>query len=88
MGNGQYYLKSGGFKSYFYVSKGIVSKGGLTAKIIAWYNTKDYHESLPRYSNTSKIYAKLDKHGNIVQLRVFKDRKAYIDFDWGHTHLS
>lgn len=86
MGNGQHYLKNGGFSSYFYVSRGKVSFDRLTANIITWYNTKDNHESLPRFSKTSKLYVKLDKHGNIVQLRVFKDRHAAIDFDWGHKH--
>lgn len=32
------------------------------------------------------MYVKQDKHGNVVQLRIFKDRKAAIDFDWGHPH--
>lgn len=32
------------------------------------------------------MYVKLDRDGNIVQLRIFKDRKAFIDFDWGHKH--
>ena len=86
MGNGQHYLKNGGFSNYFYVSRGEVSFDGFTAKIITWYNTKDNHESLPRYSNTSRMYVKLDKNGNIIQLRIFEDRKATIDFDWGHAH--
>ena len=50
MGNGQHYLKNGGFSSYFYVSRGVISFDGFTAKIITWYNTKDNHESLPRFS--------------------------------------
>ena len=88
MGNGQHYLKSGGFSSYFYVSRGKITFDGLTANIITWYNTKDNHESLPRFSKTSKMYVKLDRNGNIVQLRIFEGRKAAIDFDWGHKHGS
>ena len=86
MGNGQHLIKNGGFSSYYYVSRGEISFDGLTAKVITWYNTKDNHEGLPRFSNTSKLYVKLDRYGNIVQLRVFKNRKATIDFDWGHKH--
>ena len=86
MGNGQHYLKNGGFRSYYYVSRGIVTFDGLSAKIITKYNSKTFHEGLPRFSNTSKMYVKLDRHGNIVQLRVFKNRKAVMDFDWSHKH--
>lgn len=86
MGNGQHYIKNGGFSSYFYVSRGVISFNGFSAKIITWYNTKDNHESLPRFSKTSKMYVRLDKNGNIIQLRIYEGRKATIDFDWGHQH--
>mgnify|MGYP007069883870 CR=1 FL=1 len=87
MGNGQHYLKSGGFRSYFYVHKETITAGGLTAKVIAWYNTKDFHDSLPMFSNTSKLYMRYARGGKqIIQLRVFEGRKPVLDFDWGHPH--
>lgn len=88
MGNGQEYLETGGFTNFFYKEVGTVTDGNLTAKIIAWFNTKDFHESLPRFSKESRLYMKRDRNGNIIELRVYENRRATYDFDWGHAHKN
>ncbi len=94
MGNQREYVESGGFSQYLYVHNDgdIIREGNLEAKVVFKAGTKDYHESLPQYSNISKMYFGLGKDSvtgkkRIDQLRVYKDRIAYMDFDWGHTHI-
>ena len=93
MGNQRDYKESGGFSQYLYTHEpgDTIREGHLEAKVVYKANTNDYHESLPLYSNTSKMYfgLKRDKDTGkkvIDQLRIYKDRKAYMDFDWGHNH--
>lgn len=93
MGGQKHYNASGGFSQYLYTHNegDTIRDGNLEAKVVYKKNTKDYHESLPLYSNTSSMYFGLKKNpntgdSNIDQLRLYKDRKAFMDFDWGHEH--
>ena len=86
MGKFNEYNKHGGFKSYNYVHRERITAGNLTGEVLSKYNETIAHTGLPEYSNTSKIYFWRAKNGRIIQMRVFVDRKAAIDFDWGHTH--
>jgi len=93
MGNFKYYIETGGFTPFLYYQVGdtITAANGVQGKVvdkISDYDTKDYHDSLPIYSNTSEVYfKKSDKGGHLVeQARVYIDRKAALDFDWGHAH--
>ena len=88
MGGHRQYQSSGGFSQYFYHQVGeIISANGLSAKVIARIDPKDNNQGLPIYSNTGELYlGKGSDSGEIIQLRLYKNRKAYIDFDWGHPH--
>lgn len=91
MGGQRDYLGSGGFSQYLYKHGDIVRCGKLEAKAIYKAGTKDYHDGLPLYSNTSDMYFRLTEvkesgEKKIDQLRLYKDRKAIMDFDWGHDH--
>lgn len=71
-----------------------IVEGNLSGKVITEINDTLHHKGLPIHSNTSSIYFKLAKKENasdnnfIEQMRVYKDRKAYLDFDWNHDHGS
>lgn len=90
MGNDREYISSGGFDQYLYYQIGetISATNGIQGKIINEISDKeDFHSSLPKYSNTSEVYFKLDdQSGQIEQARIYKDRKVSLDFDWGHPH--
>lgn len=89
MGSFKVYNSKGGFTQYLYRQVGeSVSADGVTAKITTRIDDDAFHSSLPLYSNTSTAYAKCSDKGNheIEQLRIYSDRKAAIDFDWGHQH--
>lgn len=88
MGNQRQYLKSGGFSEYLYQQVGeTIIADGVIGKIIKMTEHNNYHDGLPEYSNKSNIYLKFkNKTTNIEQIRIYKNRRAYIDFDWGHTH--
>ena len=92
MGNSREYIKSGGFSQYLYYQVGetITACNGVQGKIVTEYkDVKKFHSSLPSFSNSSKIYFKLDDEDKSVeQARVYVDRRAALDFDWGHTHGS
>lgn len=45
-------------------------------------------DGLPTYSKTSEVYLKVDKNGNIIQARIYKNRKPVCDFDWDHSHQN
>lgn len=93
MGNQKEYVASGGFTQSLYTHNEAVTirEGNLSAKVVFKKGTKDYHESLPAHSNTSEMYFGM-KHdsrtgqNHIDQLRFYKNRMAYMDFDWGHNH--
>lgn len=88
MGGQKYYKAEGGFVQYLYHQVGIVTAdNGISAKVVEKINKEDHAQGLPAYSNTSDIYLKKGKEsGDIIQARIYKDRKAYIDFDWSHNH--
>jgi hypothetical protein len=42
---------------------------------------------LPWAANTSDFYIKLSKDDGLPeQIRIFENRKAYLDLDWNHEH--
>lgn len=89
MGGYRKYNPEGGFWQYLYHQVGdSITVNGITAKIITRIDDDAFHSSLPAFSNTSSIYAKRSDKGEheVEQIRVYKDRKAVMDFDWGHRH--
>jgi len=63
----------------------------MQGKVVDKYaiNPNDkFHSSLPIYSNNSEVYFKKSDKGKhyVEQARVYSNRKAALDFDWGHTH--
>lgn len=51
-------------------------------------DTDDHHAGLPGFSNTSDIYVGLGPGDIPRQLRIYKDRRHYMDLDWGHEHKN
>lgn len=86
MGKFNDYNKAGGFRSYNYVHRERIIVGDLSGEVLSKYNEKVSHTGLPEYSNTARIYFWRARDGRIIQMRIFVDRKAAFDFDWGHTH--
>jgi len=90
MGDGRNYRESGGFDQYHYHQVGdtITSSNGVQGKIIEKKDSsKEYHDGLPMYANTSEVYFKIsDKTKKIEQARIYANRKVALDFDWGHSH--
>jgi len=95
MGDLKNFNPDGGFDEYLYHQVGdtITASNGVQGKVINKNeDTMDesFHDSLPLYSNTSEVYFKRsDEYPHeIEQARVYIDRKAALDFDWGHAHGS
>lgn len=87
MGGQRSYLPSGGFKEYLYHQVGdTITANSISGKIISRIDGTPGHDGLPQYSNTSKIYFKLDENGEIEQARIYDDRRVALDIDWGHNH--
>lgn len=93
MGSFKRYVATGGFSQYLYYQVGdtITAENGIQGKVVDKIDSSDnikFHDSLPIYSNTSNVYFKRSDEGNnpIEQARIYTDRKATLDFDWGHTH--
>ena len=76
----------GGFDEILYYSEGEIEKYGIHAKIITMIGDINHHESLPLAAGNTNVYLKSDRYGNIWQMRIYSDRKATIDIDWGHKH--
>lgn len=89
MGLQREYIESGGFSTYLYYQDGetIVTSNGVEGKVVAKIEGTAY-DGLPIFSNTSEVYLKRDKNGEIVQARIYKDRKPVCDFDWDHLHKN
>ena len=87
MGNGLYYGLDGREK-YFHDGTVITDSRGKRGKVVTEIGDTEYHSSLPRWSKKSEIYFKRNDRDShpIEQMRVFRARKASLDFDWGHTH--
>lgn len=90
MGNQRNFLESGGFSEYLYETVGeVVTINGLRCKIIKMpSDTNSHYAGLPKFSNTSDVYVGLGPGDVPRQLRVYKDRRNYKDFDWGHEHIN
>lgn len=89
MGNIREYIQSGGFSQYLYKQVGdiITASNGIQGKKIIQIDNNNGHYSLPIHSNHSNIYFKQnDSTGEIEQARVYVNRLAAFDFDWGHVH--
>jgi hypothetical protein len=89
MGNQREYRQSGGFSSYLYyqVGESISSSNGVVAKVVAKVNGSPF-EGLPTFSNTGSVYLKVDKDGNVIQARIYKNRNPVCDLDWDHSHKN
>ena len=90
MGNQRNFLESGGFSEYLYETVGeVVTINGLRCKIIKMLSdTNNHYAGLPKFSNTSDVYVGLGPGDVPRQLRLYKDRRNYKDFDWGHEHIN
>ena len=88
MGLEKYYKKEGGFSQFMYHQIGeYFSMNGFNIRVIGKIGEVKPHSGLPTYSNTSYIYVKLsDVDRTPEEIRIFMDRKAVMDIDWGHSH--
>jgi len=93
MGDFKAYNPTGGFDQYLYYQIGdtITADNGVQGKVVDEYtiNKNDkFHSSLPIFSNNSEVYFKKSDKGEhyVEQARVYSNRRAVLDFDWGHTH--
>ena len=89
MGQQREYIKTGGFSTYLYIQKGatIVSSNGVEGKVVEKIDGTAY-DGLPIFSNTSEVYLKKNAQGDVIQARIYKDRKPVCDFDWDHIHVN
>lgn len=92
MGNAREYITSGGFSVYLYDNHPgyeTYHYNGLKAKVIVLKaDPNGNHSGLPPYANTSDIYLRVGKSGNVIQAKVYTDRQHSLDFDWGHEHRN
>ena len=90
MGGQNYYKAEGGFSQYLYQQVGdTIDFNGIRAKVIEYFGTKNHHEGLPFYSNTSDMYLKIADNKNYVEKAiVYINRHAAFELDWGHEHIN
>lgn len=92
MGNQQAYIESGGFSQYLYKDHNgfcVKEVNGTRGKVVLdQRDPNGQHYSLPSYANTSDMYFKVAKNGEVTQGRLYINRKSVLDFDWGHTHTN
>lgn len=92
MGNQREYIPSGGFSAYLYENHPDwkpITINGIRTKVVKLVTDKTgTHSGLPSYANTSNMYLRIGKDGNIIQAKLYKDRKHCLDFDWGHQHKN
>lgn len=92
MGNQREYIKSGGFAAYLYENHPDwkpVEINGIKAKVLKLITDKSgCHSGLPTYANTSNMYLRANRDGEVVQAKLYISRKQCIDFDWGHQHKN
>ena len=92
MGNQREYIKSGGFSQYLYEDHKAFTPqtvNGVHGKVVHYIldgNTE--HTGLPAYANTSDMYFRVGLNGEVVQGKLYLDRRHCIDFDWGHIHVN
>lgn len=84
------HIKEGGFSQYLYKDESRrVNINGVTGKMISkGVGGKSVHDGLPTYSNTCDIYFKKGEDGLACQAKLYKERKAVLDFDWDHSHTN
>lgn len=91
MGNQRHHLGGGQFdkKLYEAIPGSTIEMHGLKCEIIKKVDDKDGRNSnIPQYSATSDAYLVLGKDGKVKQLRLFKDHRMSVDYDWGHDHTN
>ena len=88
MGGHRNFIKGGGFQEYLYHREGDIKYiDGKRVEFISKYGDKGHHAGLPYYSDTSDVYLKIKHNGDHAETAiVYKDRKAILEFDWGHNH--
>lgn len=89
MGTQREYIESGGFSAYLYLQRGeaIVAPNGVKAKVVEKiYGTR--FDGLPILSNTGEVYLKRNPGGEIVQARIYRNRRPVCDFDLDHAHVN
>ena len=88
MGGQNHYLSAGGFSQYLYHTEGESAViNGLQVKVVAKIDEDNHHSGLPFYSNTSDVYLKIERDGTLIeQAIIYQNRKAVLEFDWGHNH--
>lgn len=64
-----------------------MASNGVEGKVIAKIGDAKY-DGLPILSNTSEVYIKRSSKGELIQIRIYKDRKPVIDLDWDHGHRN
>ncbi len=89
MGLQRDYNVEGGFLRclYYQIGDSISTSNGVVAKVVAKVNGTPF-DGLPTYSKTSEVYLKVDKNGNVIQARIYNNRKPVCDFDWDHPHQN
>lgn len=92
MGNQREYIASGVFSAYLYEDHPDWKPmfiNGVRAKVVKLITDKTgTHSGLPSYANTSTMYLRVGHDGEVIQAKLYKDRKHCLDFDWGHVHKN
>lgn len=44
------------------------------------------NSALPEYAKTSEAYLSINRHGEMLHLRIYKDHFPVLDIDVGHSH--
>ncbi len=89
MGTQREFIESGGFTTYLYTQEGadIVASNGVVGKVVVKIEGSSY-DGLPIFSNTSEVYLKQNASGEIIQARIYNNRRPVCDFDWDHSHTN
>ena len=92
MGTQRDYIETGGFYVNLYEDHPDWQTrviNGVRAKVIKLVtDKKGTHSGLPSYADTSDLYLRVGADGNVIQAKLYKDRKHCLDFDWGHVHKN
>ncbi len=92
MGNQREFIPTGGFSASLYEDNpGWEPRtvNGVQAKVIKLITDKTgKHSGLPSYADTSDMYLRVGHDGDVIQAKLYKDRKHCLDFDWGHVHKN
>ncbi len=89
MGLQREYIENGGFSTYLYTQKGksIIASNGVEGKVVEKIEGTAY-DGLPIFSNTGEVYFKRNAKGEIIQARIYKNRRPLCDFDRDHPHKN